>query len=190
MKSDKNSNSNYREDFPHYSGHIPYKKNEVIGMTVGATNDYIQKILSKEPVKEEVLMPLAYDDYSYYNKDYFNENFSRDYKLEEEKVFSNNSKDAETWIGSSKFKIYPQHIPGYKAHVPGIYSGNIVGMNFSKSSAVAIKKEYPKGFNSNHDDKYKTYNHIYYGKPKMRSESKLFLIKISFKKFIKLKQRD
>lgn len=163
----------YREDFPHYSGHIPYKKNEVIGMTVGATNDYIKQILSKEPVKEEVLVPLTYDDYSYYNKDYFNDTFSRDYKLEEEKVYSNQSKDAETWIGSSKYKIYPQFIPGYKAHVPGLYSGNIIGMGYSKSTAVAIKGDYCKGFNSNPDDKYKTCNSMYFSKPKLRSESKL-----------------
>ena len=31
----------YREYFPGYMGHIPLK-NEVIGMTVGATNNYIK----------------------------------------------------------------------------------------------------------------------------------------------------
>lgn len=174
MKNEKSGN--YREDFPSYSGHIPYKKNEVFGMTVGATNQYIQNILSKEPIKEEVLVPLTYDDYSYYNKDYFNETFSREYNLEENRVFSNQSKDAETWIGSSKYKIYPQHIPGYKAHVPGIYSGNIIGMSYAKSTAHAIKGDYTKGFNNeNPDDKYKTFNTLYYGKPKTKSESKNFI---------------
>lgn len=175
---------NYREDFPHYSGHIPYKKIEVIGMTVGATNDYIQKILSKEPVKEEVLVPLTNDDYSFYNKDYFNDTFSRDYKLEEEKVFSNKSKDAETWIGSSKYKIFPQHIPGYKAHVPGVYSGNIFGVNYAKSTAVAIKGDYCKGFNTSSDDKFKSCNNVYYGNPKMRSKGKKILLKIFFFTFL------
>src|SRR5689334_14445392 len=106
----------YRDSFPGYMGYIPYK-NEVIGMTVGATNDYIKSLLTTEPPKEEILKPIAYDDYSYYNKDYFNPNFNRDYKLEEDKVYSNSSKEADTWISGSKYKIYPQHIPGYKAHV-------------------------------------------------------------------------
>lgn len=167
---------NYVEDFPHYSGHIPFKKNEVIGMTVGATNDYIKKILSKEPVKEEVLVPLTYTDYSYYNKDYFNDTFSRDYSLDEEKVYSNKSKDAQTWIGSSKYQIYPQHIPGYKGHVPGIYSANIIGSSYSKSTAKAIKGDYPKGFNTNPDDKYKTNNNTYFEAPKLRSKRKYLLL--------------
>ena len=167
----------YREDFPHYSGHIPYKKNEVIGMTVGATNNYIQTILSKEPIKEQTLIPLTYDDYSFYNKDYFNDNFSREYELEEEAVFSNKSKDAESWIGSSKYKIYPQHIPGYKAHIPGVYSGNIMGMNYAKSTAVAIKGDYCKGFDTQPEDKYKSCNMLYFKSPKMRSESKFVYYK-------------
>ncbi len=170
MKTDKSKN--YREDFPHYSGHIPYKRNEVIGMTIGSTNQYIQSILSKEPVKEEVLVPLTYDDYSYYNKDYFNDTFSRDYKLEEDLIYTNRSKDAETWIGSSKYKIYPQHIPGYKAHVPGIYSGNIIGVNYSKSTAKAIKGDYDKGINISDKEKFQTCNMMYFKKPKIRSEGK------------------
>ena len=168
----KSESSTYREDFPHYSGHIPYKKNEVIGMTVGATNEYIQQILTKEPVKEAYLVPLVSNDYSYYNKDYFNSTFSREYKLEEENVFSNKSKDAETWISSSKYKIYPQHIPGYKAHVPGVYSGNIVGLSYSKSTAIAIKGDYDKGFDSNKTDRYKTCNMKDFVRPKMRSDGK------------------
>lgn len=173
----KSENGNYREDFPHYSGHIPYKKNEVIGMTVGATNSYIQRILSKEPPKEEVLIPTAYSDYSYYNKDYFSDTFSKDYELDEEKIYSNKSKDAETWVGSSKYKIYPQHIPGYKAHVPGIISGNIIGMSYPKTTALAIKGEYLKGFDTTPREKYKTSNTLSYSKPKMRTQGK-FSIKV------------
>lgn len=174
MKAD---NSNYREDFPHYSGHIPYKKNEVIGMTVGATNNYIKSILSKEPIKEEIIVPITYDDYSYYNKDYFNDTFSRDYKLDEDIVYSNKSKDAETWLGSSKYKIYPQHIPGYKAHVPGVISGNIIGNSYSKSTAKAIKGDFIKDYNLKKDERYKTSNKIDFNAPTLRGKHELERLK-------------
>jgi hypothetical protein len=101
----------YREYFPGYLGHIPLK-NETIGMTVGATNEHIKKILTKEPPQEDQLVPSPTTDYTFYNKNYFNDNFSKDYKLEEDKIYSNRSAEAKTWIAGSKFKIYPQHIPG------------------------------------------------------------------------------
>ena len=101
----------YREYFPGYMGHIPLK-NDVIGLTVGATNDAIKKTLTKEPPHEEQLVPAPDKVYNYYHKTYFIENFSKEYILEEEKVFSNQSKNAKTWISGSKFNIYPQHIPG------------------------------------------------------------------------------
>ena len=37
----------YREYFPGYMGHIPFKY-EVIGMTVGATNNYLKSNLPKD----------------------------------------------------------------------------------------------------------------------------------------------
>ncbi len=101
----------YREYFPKYMGHIPMK-GEVIGMTVGATNEFIKEMLNKEPPNEERLIPSAPKDYTYYNKAYFHENLCKDYKLEEKEIYSNVSKDARTWIGGAKYNIYPQHIPG------------------------------------------------------------------------------
>ncbi len=101
----------YREYFPGYMGHIPLK-NEVMGMTVGATNEHIKKILTKEPPHEDQLIPSPETDFAFYKKNYFNENFSKEYKLEDEKIFSNRSAEAKTWINGSKFNIYPQHIPG------------------------------------------------------------------------------
>jgi hypothetical protein len=156
-----------RDNFPGYMGHIPLK-NEVIGMTVGASNDFIKKLITTEPSKEEVLFPQMYDDYSYYNKDYFNQNFSREYKLEENKIFSNNSKGADTWIGGSKYKIYPQHVPGYKAHVPGIYSSNIYGLGYSKSTAIAVKGDYCKKIDFPSKERYLSTTNKFYPKPKVR----------------------
>ena len=108
MESKKNL---YREYFPGYLGHIPLK-NDIIGMTVGATNETIKSILTKEPNYSERLIPSVHNDYNYYHKNYFCDNFSKEYKLEENKIFCNRSKEAKTWINSSKYAIYPQHIPG------------------------------------------------------------------------------
>lgn len=135
--------SNYREDFPGYQGHIPYKL-EVIGKTVGATNETIKQLLTTEPPKTTLLKPMDQTDFSQYDRDYYCDNFCRDYPLEEDKIFSNKSKDAETWINGDKYKIYPQHIPGVKCHVPGIYSSNIYGLGYSKSTAVSVKGNYNK----------------------------------------------
>ena len=145
----------FREYFPGYMGHIPMK-NEVIGMTVGATNDYIKSYLTREPEFEQKLVPSTQNDYAYYNKGYFNENYAKEYKLEEDKIYSNRSKDAKTWINGSKYNIYPQHIPGYTAHIPGIVSSNLIGMNYAKTSAVAIKGEYFKNSEVPSEDRYKT----------------------------------
>jgi hypothetical protein len=159
----------YREYFPGYMGHIPFK-NDTIGLTVGATNEHIKSFLTREPEYEHKLVPTAQNDYSYYNKRYFTDNMSKDYNLEEEKVFSNKSKEARTWINGSKYKIYPQHIPGYQGHIPGIYGSNILGTSYAKATAVAIKGDYCKERDLPSDEKYKTITKLYYGKPKMKTE--------------------
>jgi len=102
----------YREFFPGYMGHIPMK-NEVIGLTVGATNENIKTYMEREPIYSDKLVPSTLPDYSNFNKDYFTNNtLSKEYKLEEDQAFSNRSKLAKTWINGSKYQIYPQHIPG------------------------------------------------------------------------------
>lgn len=151
-----NSKVTYREFFPGYGGHIPLK-GEVIGRTVGGTNEVIKKILAEEPPNEEVLVPSIQDDYRYYQKNYYNANFAKDYKLEEETIYGNNSKEARTWENGYKYEIYPQHIPGLKAHVPGVYSSNLFGQTYSKMTAKAIKiKEEPEEL------KYQTINKTFF----------------------------
>jgi hypothetical protein len=157
----------YREYFPKYMGHIPMK-GEVIGMTVGATNEFIKEMLNKEPPSEEKLIPSTQRDYTYYNKAYFHENLSKDYPIEEDKIYSNNSSEARTWIAGNKFNIYPQHIPGYRAHIPGIVSSNIFGMSYAKSTATAIKGDFVKTIDVPADDRYKSVFKKYYTKPRDR----------------------
>jgi hypothetical protein len=159
--------SYYREDYPGYQGFIPYKYS-IIGKNIGATNEAIKSLLTDEPPKETMLRPGDSKDFSHYNRDYYCDNFDRSYPLEEEKVFSNKSKDAKTWISSHKYKIYPQHIPNVQCHVPGIYSSNIYGMGFSKASAIAIKNDYNKGTDCTSEERYKTTNQSIYSKPKLR----------------------
>ena len=101
----------YRELFPGYMGHIPMK-NEVIGLTVGATNEYIKSYMERDPAYSDKLVPSTLNDYSTFNKNYFTNSLSKEYPLEEDKAFSNRSKESKTWINGSKYQIYPQHIPG------------------------------------------------------------------------------
>jgi len=158
--------SNYREDFPGYQGFIPYKYS-IIGKNVGATNEAIKSLLSDEPPKDTLLKPGDRKDYSHYNRDYYSDNFDRSYPLEEEKIYTNKSKDARTWICSDKYKIYPQHIPNLQTHVPGIYSSNIYGKGFSKASAIAIKRDYNQGTDCTNEDRYRTTNQEAFNKPNL-----------------------
>ena len=158
--------SNYREDYPGYQGFIPYKYS-IIGKNVGARNEAIKSLLTDEPPKEISLKPGNNRDFSHYNRDYYSDNFDRNYPLEEEKIYSYKSKDSKTWLSSDKYKIYPQHIPNLQTHVPGIYGSNIYGMGFSKASAIAIKGDYNKGADCSDNERYKTTNQTTYKIPKI-----------------------
>ena len=165
MKSTADSKSNFREDFPGYQGFIPYKSH-IIGKTIGASNEAIKSLLTDEPPKETTIKPHQSMDYSHYNRDYYNDNFDRSYPLEEEKIFSNKSKEAKTWISGDKYKIYPQHIPNIQTYIPGLYPSNIHGMGFSRASSYAIKQNYNKGLDCPNNERYKSLNQLTYTNPK------------------------
>lgn len=163
----------YREDFPGYMGHIPYKKS-VVGKTVGSTNEQIKSLLNKEPDYSQTFVPSTEKDYTMYNKGYFNELTSKKYPLEEDQIYSNRSKDATTWICGAKHQIRPQHIPGYTGHVRGVYineseKGNpLFGFSYAKSTSVAIKDNSPDSVKQN--KLYITEMKDKYVKPKIRSD--------------------
>ena len=164
----------YREYFPGYMGHIPLK-NEVIGMTVGATNQFIKSSLTKEPDYEETFVPSTKPDYTYYNKGYFNEDMSKNYPLEEDKIFSNRSKEARTWICGPKHQLYPEHIPGYTGHVSGMeftnkLGSNIFGTSYAKATSVAIKGDYCKETDIPKEERYKSEMKDRFIPPKRRSD--------------------
>jgi hypothetical protein len=167
-------NNLYREYFPGYMGHIPMK-NEVIGMTVGATNKFIKGYFTKEPDYEQTFVPSIYKDYTYYNRGYFNEGMSKAYELEEDKIFSNRSKEARTWISGNKHRLYPEHIPGYTGHVSGIEPAGkkgspIFGMSYAKATSKAIKGEYSKDIDVPPEERYTSIQKASFGVPKMRSK--------------------
>ena len=165
----------YREFYPGYMGHIPYKY-EVIGMTVGATNSHIKSLLRKEPDYEKTFVPSIKNDYTYYNKDYFTESMSKKYPLEEDKIYSNKSKDARTWICGNKHVLYPEHIPGYTGHITGIESNlkkgsNIYGTTYSKASSIAIKGAFCNQYDLPVNERYTSEMKDRFQKPRMRSFS-------------------
>lgn len=160
--------STFRDDFPGYQGHIPYKKS-IFGKTVGATNETIKKLLTTEPPKTAIIRPTVCDDFSHYNRDYYCDSFFRDYPLEEDIIYSNKSKNGQTWIAGDKYKIYPQHIPGVECHVPGIKSSNIYGMGYSKSTAVSIKGNYNKKADCTPEERFLTTNMEQFKKPKTKT---------------------
>lgn len=164
----------YREYFPGYMGHIPLK-NEVIGMTVGATNNFIKSYLTKEPDYEQTFVPSICKDYTYYNKGYFNEEMAKGYELEEDKIYSNRSKEAKTWINGCKHKLYPEHIPGYTGHISGIEPAGkkgsaIFGVSYSKATAIAVKGNYAKDIDVPPEERYTSIQKYSYQIPKMRSK--------------------
>ncbi len=157
------------DNFPGYLGYFPMK-NDTIGMTINTANEFVRDNFKQKPIEQENLGPIKYNDYSQYHKDYFNKNFSRDYTLEEEKIFSFNSKEADTWINGSKYKIYPQHIPGYKAFLPGIYSCNLHGIGYSKITAKAIKGNYNKEYTVTPNERFISAAKEHFKKPRTLTE--------------------
>lgn len=164
----------YREYFPGYKGHIPYKY-EVIGKTVGATNYHIKSLLTKEPDYSETYIPSINKDYTYYHNNYFNDGFAKGYELEEDKIFGMRSKEARTWIDGNKHQLYPEHIPGYTGHLTGIEPAGkkgcpIFGTSYSKASAISVKGNYNKDIDIPPEERYLSTQKNSYQVPQMRSK--------------------
>ena len=77
-------------------------------------------------------------------------------------IIYNSKTDDQIRILCDKYKIYPQHIPNVQCHVPGIYSSNIYGLGYSKSTAVSIKGDYSKEQNCTNEERFKSTNQKIY----------------------------
>ena len=121
-------------------------------------------------------MPSIKNDYTYYNKNYFTESMSKNYPLEEDKIYSNKSKNARTWICGNKHVLYPEHIPGYTGHITGIESNlkkgsNIYGTSYSKASSIAIKGAFCNQYDLPVNERYTSEMKERFQKPRIRSFS-------------------
>ena len=71
-------------------------------------------------------------------------------------TLGNKSKEGITWIGGHTQNLKPQHLPGYKGHVPGIHSENVFGKTFGSTTAKIIAKEHIIGNNLPDEERYRS----------------------------------
>ena len=71
-------------------------------------------------------------------------------------TLSNRSKEGTTWIGGHTQNLKPQHIPGYKGHVPGIHSENIFAKTYGATTSKIIGQEHTVGNNLPKDERFRT----------------------------------
>jgi hypothetical protein len=76
---------------------------------------------------------------------------------EEMKVtLGNKSKEGATWIGGHTQNLKPQHIPGYKGHIPGIHSENVFAKTYGQTTSKIIAREHIVGNNIPLEERFKT----------------------------------
>jgi hypothetical protein len=140
-----------KDYLPGYTGFVAHKK-DVYGCTVGETS-----------------RQLNHQSYKYTNFTADNEaqsgvnrqkNFycSKPVPADEEinLTLSNRSKAATTWVGGHTQNLKPQHIPGYKGHVPGIHSENVFGRTYGTTTGKIISKECTIGNNLPTKERFQT----------------------------------
>jgi len=71
-------------------------------------------------------------------------------------TLSNRSKEGKTWIGGHTQDLKPQHVPGYKGHVPGIHSENVFGRTYGHTTGKIIAREHNVGNEITNEDRFTT----------------------------------
>lgn len=140
-----------KDYLPGYTGFVARKK-DVYGCTVGETS-----------------RQLKHESYKYTNFTADNEaesGINRNKTHYSHKPVSvepqlnhtlgNRSKEAETWIGGHTQNLRPQHIPGYKGHVPGIHSENLFAKTYGQTTGKIIGKEHTVGNNLPNQERFRT----------------------------------
>lgn len=142
----------HKKDYlPGYTGFVARKK-DVYGCTVGETS-----------------RQLNHESYKYTNFTADNEAHSG---LNRQKAFysskpapadshlsktlGNRSKEGETWIGGHTQNLKPQHIPGYKGHIPGMHSENMFAKTYGETTGKIIAKEHTIGNNISNQERFQT----------------------------------
>lgn len=140
-----------KDYLPGYTGFVARKK-DIYGCTVG-----------------ETARQLKHESYKYTNftadneaesginrhKAYYS---SKPAPADEQlrNTLGNKSKEAETWIGGHTQNLQPQHIPGYKGHIPGMHSENIFAKSYGKATGKIIGKEHTIGNNLPNSERFRT----------------------------------
>ena len=140
-----------KEYLPGYTGFVA-KKKDIYGVTVG-----------------ECSRQLNHESFKYTNFTADNEansGVNRNKTLYSSKpipadehlnsTLGNKSKNAKTWIGGHTQNLKPQHIPGYKGHVPGIHSENVFAKTYGNITSKIIGREHNVGNNLPNNQRFRT----------------------------------
>ena len=131
--------SDYKKDFlPGYTGHVP-SKNE----RYGATNGQIKREVLGDRGKHPVTLQLDNtQDFRLYSDRYTP-------KIDKNKmIFGNTSRFAKNWACGPNHMINSQQVPGYTGYIPGLVSEGLFSRSYGNSTAQAIAKKHPIGFES------------------------------------------
>jgi hypothetical protein len=156
---------NKKEIIPGYTGHIPFKQ-DTFAITAGIVNKQLV-------AKTDTLSAGTSNERKYFNEEANNINEKGADRLK----LGNRSSYGPTWIGGPTHMLYAQHVPGYQGYVSGIYSENLFGKSYAKTTQKAIKQNYPKGFDINPEAKYKSYYESAFNENKNRRISDIFIQK-------------
>jgi hypothetical protein len=140
-----------KDYLPGYTGFVAGKK-DVYGCTTGETS----RQLKHESYK--------YTNYTADNEAISGINRNKAYysfkpapvDQEMNTTLGNRSKEGATWIGGHTQMLKPQHIPGYKGHVPGIHSENLFSKTFGNSTSKIMAKEHTVGNNISNAERFTT----------------------------------
>jgi len=136
---------------PGYTGFVA-KKKDIYGVTIGESS----RQLNHESFKYTNFTADNEADSGINRQKWFysSKPIPADEHLKE--TLGNKSKNGHTWIGGHTQNLKPQHIPGYKGHVPGIQSENIFAKTFGETTSKIIAREHILGNNLPQNERFKT----------------------------------
>ena len=140
-----------KEYLPGYTGFVARKK-DVYGCTVGE----VSRQLNHESFKYTNFTAdnEAQSGVNRYKTYYSHKPNPADAHLSA--TLGNRSKEAETWIGGHTQNLKPQHIPGYKGHIPGMHSENMFAKTYGNTTGKIIAKEHTVGNNIPNSERFRT----------------------------------
>lgn len=137
-----------KEYLPGYTGFVAGKK-DVYGHTVGETSKQLkQKSATFENPAGTTGINIKSKAFYSFKPAPVDQDIDR--------TLGNRSKEGATWIGGHTQMLKPQHIPGYKGHVPGIHSENLYAKTFGNTTSAIMCKEHTVGNTISNEERYTT----------------------------------